>query len=266
MDARIALANGTQLRFQNKEGGAVLYTIVKELSRGGSCIVYDASYETNSGDLKHVRVKECYPSKLRINRASSGALQPFPDDTLAFNEMQKKFQSDFSLGNGLFYANGLFDALTNTIDIYSGNGTTYLVSAYSPESTLATYRPTDLKSCITLVRQVSQILKRIHNEGYIYLDIKPENVLVSDSYTTRVQLFDFDSLIPMSLTKGNAFKDFAKLRVSYSKGFAAIELQTAKLRKLGPHTDVYGVGALLFFLLFGETPTASDCEATAAYD
>lgn len=266
MDARIALANSTQLRFQNKEGGAVLYTIVKELSRGGSCIVYDASYETNSGDLKHVRVKECYPSKLRINRSSSGALQPFPDDILAFNETQKKFQSDFSLGNGLFYANGLFDALTNTIDIYSGNGTTYLVSAYSPESTLATYRPTDLKACITLIRQVSQILKRIHNEGYIYLDIKPENVLVSDSYTTRVQLFDFDSLIPMSLTKGNAFKDFANLRLSYSKGFAAIELQTAKLRKLGPHTDVYGVGALLFFLLFGKTPTASDCEATAAYD
>lgn len=266
MGARLAMAGGTQLRFQNKEGGAVGYTIIKELSRGGSCIVYDASYETNSGDLKHVRVKECYPSKLRINRTPTGALIPFPEDRAAFEEIQKKFQSDFSLGNGLFYANGLFDALTNTIDIYVGNGTTYLVSAYSPESTLATYRPTDLKSCITLVKQVAQILKRIHNEGFIYLDIKPENVLVFDSYTTRVQLFDFDSLIPLSFIKGSCFSDFGNLRLSYSKGFAAIELQTAKVRKLGPHTDVYGVGALLFFLLFGRTPTASDCEASATFD
>lgn len=60
MDSRIALAANTQLHFQNKEGGTVRYTIIKEISRGGSCIVYDASYETNTGDEKYVRIKECY--------------------------------------------------------------------------------------------------------------------------------------------------------------------------------------------------------------
>ena len=94
MGTRIALSSNTQLRFQNREGGAVLYTIVKELSRGGSCIVYDASYETNSGDLKHVRVKECYPSKLRIHRRSDSALVPFPEDRELFEDAQKKFQSN----------------------------------------------------------------------------------------------------------------------------------------------------------------------------
>ena len=70
MDSRIALAANTQLHFRNKEGCAVRYTIIKEIGRGGSCIVYDASYETNTGDLKYVRIKECYPFKLRIERAN----------------------------------------------------------------------------------------------------------------------------------------------------------------------------------------------------
>ena len=267
MDSRIALAANTQLHFQNKEGGAVRYTIIKEIGRGGSCIVYDASYETNTGDIKYVRIKECYPVKVRIERAPDGQLTAHPSDDGQFEAVKSKFRSDFSLGNGLFYAEGgLYDALTTTIDIYSGNGTSYLVSTYSPEFTLATYRPENLRTCVALVKQVAQILSRIHNEGYLYLDTKPDNVLVLDSYATRVQLFDLDSLIPMDSKSQNASVDPRNVRVSFSKGFAPIELQMGKVKKLGRHTDVYGVGALLFYLLFGTTPTAADCESDATFD
>lgn len=266
MDSRIALANGTTLRFTNAEGGAVSYTIAKEIGRGGSCIVYDATYETNTGDIKHVRIKECYPYKLRIERTAQGCLQAVSDDAALFAKAQQKFRSDFSLGIGLFYSDGLFDALTNTIDIYSGYGTVYLASEYSAENTLASYRPKDLKSCISIVKQVACILQKIHDKGYLYLDIKPENVLVIDSYTTRVQLFDLDSLIPMALIHSRNKSAFNRVRLSYTRGFAAIELQTAKLRRLGAHTDVYGVGALLFWLLFGRTPTTHDCEHNAEFD
>lgn len=266
MDSRIALAANTQLHFQNKEGGAVRYTIIKEIGRGGSCIVYDASYETNTGDKKYVRIKECYPFKLRIDRADDGHLSADSGDQKQFEAAQNKFRSDFKLGNGLFYAEGLYDALTNTIDIYTGYGTVYLVSAFSPENTLASYRPESLRSCVTLTKQIAQILKRIHREGYLYLDTKPDNVLVLDSYATRVQLFDLDSLIRMDSNGQGASVDPRSVRVSFSKGFAAIELQTGKVKRLGPHTDVYGVGALLFYLLFGTTPTAMDCEASTNYD
>lgn len=267
MDSRIALAANTPLLFQNKEGGAVRYTILKEIGRGGSCIVYDASYETNTGDIKYVRIKECYPAKMRIERASDGHLTAHPADDGQFEAVKSKFQSDFSLGNGLFYAGGdLYDALTTTIDIYSENGTSYLVSTYSPEFTLATYRPANLRVCVTLVKQVAQILARIHNKGYLYLDTKPDNVLVLDSYITRVQLFDHDSLIPMDSKAQSASVDPRNVRVSFSKGFAAIELQMGKVKKLGRHTDVYGVGALLFYLLFGTTPTAAECESNIIFD
>ena len=141
MDSRIALAANTQLHFQNKEGGAVRYTIIKEIGRGGSCIVYDASYETNTRDIKYVRIKECYPFRLRIERESDGTLCAASSDQMEFEAAQTKFRSDFSLGNGLFYADGLFDALANTIDIYTGNGTVYLASTFSPENSSQLYNP-----------------------------------------------------------------------------------------------------------------------------
>ena len=57
MDSRIALPGGTTLRFFNKSGGAVVFDIVREIGRGGSCIVYDAVYTANTGDVKHIRIK-----------------------------------------------------------------------------------------------------------------------------------------------------------------------------------------------------------------
>lgn len=262
MDSRVALPSGTTLRFSNKADGDVVYIIVKEIGRGGSCIVYDAVYKANTGDVKHVRIKECYPYKMRIERSENGVLIASEDARL-FSEAQQKFQSDFSLGNGLFYSGGLFDSLANTIDIYYGNGTTYIACEYSSENTLASCRPKNIKTCISLVKQVAYILEKIHAQGYLYLDIKPDNVLVIDGCITRVHLFDFDSLIPLKMQDR---QDMNMVRTSYSKGFAAIELQTGKLKKLGVHTDVYAVGALLFWLVFGRTPSAPDCESNAVFD
>jgi len=203
---------------------------------------------------------------LRIVRNSSGELSADPNDVAAFQLAQDRLRSDFSVGNGLFYTDDLFDALSNTIDVYESNGTTYLASVYSPESTLATYRPETLKKCVTLVKQVAYVVDRIHRKGYLYLDIKPENVLVIEGYATRIQLFDFDSLLPIRAKGGASQFAYGNTKLSYSKGFVPIELQTAKLNKLGAYTDVYGIGALLFYMLFGRTPEASDCETGASYD
>lgn len=76
MDTRTGLPDGTQLSFTNAEQGAVCYTVHRELGRGGSCIVYDASYTNNTRSERRVRVKECYPFKLRLSRAPSGQLLP----------------------------------------------------------------------------------------------------------------------------------------------------------------------------------------------
>lgn len=263
MDLRVALQKGTVLRLTNRDGGAILYTIHSEIGRGSSCIVYDATYETNAGSTKHVRIKECYPYKLNISRNRAGELIPSADNVEFYHNVQKKVWDDFIVSSRLFYSHKLADSFVNTFDIYNENNTTYIVSAFSPKDTLAVYKPVDIRACISLVKQVALAINDIHKEGYLYLDIKPENILAVQGHCDRVLLFDFDSMVPISAIDAANDGNGCDVRLSYTKGFAAVELQLAMLSKLGPHTDVYGIGALLFYLLFGRAPTAPDCESDA---
>ncbi len=102
MDTRIALKNKTELRFYNSSKGICLYTIKEEIARGASCIVYDASYINNSGIKKLVRIKECYPFSLTIQREESGTLLPLQSDHDSFEESKEKMRRSFDLGNELF--------------------------------------------------------------------------------------------------------------------------------------------------------------------
>lgn len=266
MDHRIALRPGTPLYLYNEKGEAIHCVIENEIGRGGSCIVYEASRETVTGDRTFYRVKEFYPYVLHVSRGQDNQLIPAPRDQEAFLQMQERLCSDFSRTNQLFYSGSNYASMTNQLDIFRQSGTSYILSAYSAKKTLSACRPESLKECVMLVRQVAHVLGNIHRQGYLYLDIKPDNVLVVDGIQKQIQLFDFDSLLSLSDVRRSDRSGWSDLRLSFSKGFAAIELQTAKVRRLGPHTDVFGVGALLFYLLFGTTPEAPDCESDAEYD
>ena len=76
MDTRIALPKGTLLRFKNFYEGTVTFMIDREIGRGGSCIVYDAMYSNNTGHMKKVRIKECYPFNVDLTRDITGTLVP----------------------------------------------------------------------------------------------------------------------------------------------------------------------------------------------
>lgn len=265
MDYRTALQTRTRLCFSGKNDEKIFYTIVREIGRGSSCIVYEVEHETTTGDTKLYRLKEFYPYKLHIKRDNSGRLIPDEAERLLYEEMKDKMREDFKIANKLFYSEGTIGMLTDQLNVYDYNDTTYVVSAFSAEKTLGVYKPVSIKECISLVRQVAYILEKVHRHGYLYLDMKPQNVLVLEGYQSRIQLFDFDSLISLKEIKGKSNSNYSDLKFSYSKGFSAVELQTAKIKRIGYQTDIFAVGALLFYLVFGYVPTAPDCEADASY-
>lgn len=266
MDHRIALKSNTPLRLCNDRGEAIHCVIESEIGRGGSCIVYEAARITDTGDKTLYRVKEFYPYKLNISRDENNGLTPSANDAEVFAQKQEQLRSDFSRTNQLFYSDTNYSSMANQLDVFRQNGTSYVLSAYSSKKTLATYKPESLKECITLVKKVAYVLGNIHKQGYLYLDTKPDNVLVVDGYQKQIQLFDFNSLLSIQEVRKTSKLSCSDVRLSYSKGFAPIELQTSKIKHLGAHTDVYSVGALLFYLLFGYTPTAPDCETDAVFD
>lgn len=266
MDHRIALKPKTPLCLCNDKGEQIHCVIEKEIGRGGSCIVYEASRVTETGDVSLYRVKEFYPYKPDIKRGDDNTLTASSKDAQLFRIGKERFLSDFSRTNELFYSGANYSSMTNQLDVFSLNGTYYVLSAYSSEKTLSAYQPESLKECVTLVKQVAFVLENIHKHGYLYLDTKPDNILITDGYQKQIQLFDFDSLFSLSRINKDGDPQRGNERLSYSKGFAPFELQTSKVKCLGPHTDVYGVGALLFYLLFGHTPAATDCEQDAVFD
>lgn len=264
MDTRIALKNNTKLRFYNSSQGICIYTIQKELARGATCIVYEASYVNNSGMNKLVRIKECYPFSLMIQRDEDDFLYAEASDQQDFEEIKMKMLRDFDLGNELFSTKGLTNYTTNSVDIYELNNTIYVVTMYQEGEILSYHNYTSLKDCIRVVKSIAKVIAKIHCKGYLYLDIKPENIFVWSETTELVQLFDFDSLVPISAFTQQI--EDCEYKISYTKGFSALELQMGNLKKIDKHTDVYAIGAILFYLIFGIVPKAMDCGIDAQYD
>lgn len=261
-DTRTALKNGTTLRFYNHDNGLITYAIQNEIGRGGSCIVYNAFYSDNSGGRKRVRIKECYPFALNISRKETDELVPDKADDSDFEKSKENFKKDFKIISELFETKGLTNSVINTIDIYEANNTFYVVSVYDEgivlsETEAANYT---LKEIIETVKGIALVIWKIHEKGYLYLDVKPENIFVYEGAKGLVQLFDFGSLI---LIDGD---DKEKYIISYTEGFAAIEQKNRQIKRIGKHSDVYSVGALLFYLLFKRTPKYLDCEADVVYD
>ena len=119
MDHRIALKPNTLLRLCNEKGETIHCVIENEIGRGGSCIVYEAFRETETGDRTLYRVKEFYPYKLNIFREENGNLLPAANDQEAFLYGQKQLRSDFSRTNKLFYSGSNYALMTNQLDIFS---------------------------------------------------------------------------------------------------------------------------------------------------
>lgn len=266
MNGRIVLTPGTVLKLSTKTGYTE-YTIRRELARGCSCIVYDASYTDNLGNYKLVRIKECYPYALKMTRDEDGTLHPSADDGKAFDAAKKRLIAAYQKNNALFSLDGLANVIANTSDIYEANGTVYIVSVYMNGRTFAEHQGDTLHDCVSLLIGAAKALRHIHNAGYLYLDLKPDNILTLEGSLDLVQLFDFDSIISTEeFEKAIQNNNPSELRISYTKGYASLEQQTGKLRQLGKHSDIYSLGAVLFYALWHKTPSAFDCDSAAVYD
>lgn len=261
MRERKPLKLNTELRFTNCDSGVVRYFVDKVVGVGGSCVVYDGYYLNNTGKKKTVRIKECYPYKLHISRADDNCLDVSISEKEKFEECKERLRESFKISNELFLISRLSNSIANTVDIYESNNTVYIVTSYVEGMVLSNYEIKSLKAAVKIVKSTAKSIDMIHNKGYLYLDIKPDNILIFYETPELIQLFDFDSIIPIG-----ASDNISNYRISYSMGFAPIEQRSGNLSKVGICSEVYSVGALFYFLIFGKVPMALDCGFDADYD
>ena len=117
-----------------------------------------------------------------------------------------------------------------------------------------------MQLCLTITKTVGQY----HNAGYLCLDLKPENIFVmqnspDDTITQLVEFIDFDSI-----KKINELKEPGMF--SYTRLWAAPEqLDAYGASKIGVQTDIFTLGEIVFFLLFGKHSTDSEHRGFSKY-
>ena len=234
-DRRDALPQGCVLRD---------YTIEEVLGHGGFGIVYKARHN----ELDHVvAIKEYLPSELAVRegttiRAKSGECEThFADGLRRFREEAKaliEFQQHPSI--------------VDCREFFRANGTAYLVMEYVeglPLSELlrqreAAGKPFTESDLQAIAIPLAQGLAHIHRAGVIHRDIKPANILVRKSDQQPV-LIDFGAA-------KQAVAEHSRSLAPYTEGYAALE-QVAD-GQLGPWTDLYGFGAVLWRMVAGGNP------------
>ncbi|MDB5349856.1 MAG: serine/threonine protein kinase [Planctomycetota bacterium] len=157
-------------------------------------------------------------------------------------------------------------------------GLCYLVMEFCPEGSLSSWmrarpkdRPIPEKWAARLVAQIAEGVHQAHVKGILHRDLKPANVLL-------VRVGADDGSDPPDLSPKVADFGLAKLLDGDGEGmsvdgtpvgtyaYMSPEQARGSLAKIGPSSDVYGLGAILFELLAGSRayPQGSRDELLAA--
>lgn len=133
-------------------------------------------------------------------------------------------------------------------DWFEKNNTAYIAMEFIHGSTIDRYvkrHNITEKRILEMLKQTIQELGQIHQLGILHRDISPGNLIVEDD--GNIKLIDFGSAIDLGQRR-----DGRTNTVMYNPDFAAPE-QYDPNGHIGPWTDVYGISAVIFYLLTGET-------------
>lgn len=132
----------------------------------------------------------------------------------------------------------------------------YLVVEYLPGMPLSEFsrnRSVTVGRALELATQIAEGLNAIHECGLLHRDLKPSNVIIGDDGKPRI--VDFGLAIPIDCD--------LHLSISGTPAYMAPEQARGEVARIGRHTDLFGLGALLLELLTGRPPyQAATLEAT----
>jgi hypothetical protein len=227
--------------------GTVLqqYRIEAVLGFGGFGIVYKARHQ--SLDLL-VAIKEYLP-QMYATRDGNTVHPLSGNDRVDFEAGMRRFLEE---------ARQLvrFDGHPNIVacrDFFEANGTAYLVMNFEEGEELSGIlrtreqldRPLNEQQILGVVVPILEGLAHIHAAHVLHRDIKPANVFIRRR-TEQPVLIDFGA------SKGN-FGTQAKSSHVHTEGYAPIE-QIEEEGQLGPWTDLYAVGAMLWRIIAHRNP------------
>jgi serine/threonine protein kinase len=220
------------------------YVIERPLGGGGFGITYLAR---DSNLQLPVAIKEYFPSEL-VTRGADNSVR------VRASSPEQKEQYDWGLERFLDEARALatfrHPNIVRVLRYFRDNGTAYIVMEYESGLPLKRWVPQNMpltrQSLLSIAGPLLDGLEAVHNSGFLHRDIKPDNIYVRADGTPV--LLDFGAARRVS-----ANKDLTNI---VSPGFAPFE-QYHSQGNQGPWTDIYSMGAVMYWMTTGRKPAES---------
>jgi serine/threonine-protein kinase len=103
-----------------------------------------------------------------------------------------------------------------------------------------------------LLEQICPALQAAHEAGVVHRDLKPANIFVLEGEPLRVKILDFGIAKLLEQPEGNSATRTGMLLGT--PHYMAPEQAAGEHRRIGPATDIYALGAILYELLSGRLP------------
>jgi serine/threonine-protein kinase len=114
-----------------------------------------------------------------------------------------------------------------------------ILMEYVPGRTLEELRPQRLDTLLRVFTRVAEGLDALHQQNYVHTDIKPNNIMITESEDVKV--IDFGQSCPIGHVKG---------RIQGTPDYIAPE-QVEKGVPMTQRTDVFNLGATLYWAVTG---------------
>lgn len=219
------------------------YIVGKVIGKGGFGVTYLA-YDASAG--RKAAIKEFFPYGVALRAAGTSTVTVSSmDNANAFKLGAEKFYDEAKLVSR-------FNGNPNIVGVYEffyENDTVYFAMEYLQGHTLKEHINTNgtisAPQALFIAQNVANALMAAHSSSVLHRDISPDNIILCDN--GDVKLIDFGAARQVVAEHSQSFSVILK------PGFAPLE-QYQKKGKQGPWTDIYSLGATLYFALTGDIP------------
>jgi WD40 repeat protein/tetratricopeptide (TPR) repeat protein len=203
------------------------YEVLDEIGRGGMGVVYKARHTTlhRLVALKMIHV----------------ALGAGPEVVARF------------LGEAEAVARLQHPNIVQVFDVGEHDGRPFLALEYVEGGSLETKidaKPQPPRSSADLVEKLARAVHHAHQAGIVHRDLKPANVLLTREGMPKVT--DFGLAKDMERAAGSGQTRAGSILGTPS--YMAPEQAAGRVEEIGPPTDVYALGAILYEMLTGRPP------------
>ena len=203
------------------------YKVVEEIARGGMGVVYKA-HDLSLGRFVAIKV----PSSNVVNSPS----------------WQRLLREAKVLAQ-LRHAN-----VVRVLEVGERAGRPYIVMEWIEGQQLSDYyrlrQSVSPETAVSIVARLAEAVDYLHQNKVLHRDLKPENVMLGPA--GEPTLVDFGIAQDLEGTATTALT--VRGKILGTPLYASPEQLLGELDSIGPLSDVFGLGAILYFLLSGRSP------------